>query len=92
MTDARAWNGEPDAQDDALEHDGHLRRTREQRFLDACNALVQWMHAASDPNVPLYAPYRGRVDGLAMWYARHCYREARALGLLEERADERRSA
>jgi hypothetical protein len=90
--DARGWNGEPDAQDDALEHDGHLRRTREQRFSDACHGLVQWIHAASDPRLPLYAAYRGNSQGNAIWYARFCYREARALGLLEERADERRTA
>lgn len=82
--DARGWNGEPDAQDDALEHDGHLRFSRQQGFEASCRALVQWIRTASDPAIPLYAPYRSDAQQNAVWYARHCVREARALGLLTE--------
>lgn len=90
--DARGWNGPPDARDDAYEHDGHLRLSREQYFAASCNALVQWIRTASDPSIPLWAPYRSDAQKNAIWYAQHCYREARALGLLDEPARARRTA
>lgn len=90
--DARYYNGPPDAQDDAYEHDDHLRLSRAQQFQYSCNALVQWIRTASDPSIPLWAPYRSDAQQNAIWYAKHCYLEARALGLLAERVKERWSA
>lgn len=90
--DARGWCGEPDARDDAYEHDGHQRVTRRLRYRYACEALRLWIAQASDPSAPTWAPYSGEAQANAVWYARHCYREAHALGLLEREPVKARGA
>ena len=54
---------------------------RLRRYSDACDGLVLNVRLAADPHAAPWGAYVGSRVGLAVWFARYCAHEARALGL-----------
>lgn len=55
--------------------------SRLHRFDQACAGLVLNVRLAADPREAAWGAYVGDRIGLAVWFARYCAHEARALGL-----------
>lgn len=82
MPDPRYYSGEPDARDDAYEHDHAPSVPRAMRFRFTVEGLLKAVRDAADPTRDEWSPYRGNRIEVAVWFVRHVVREARGLGYL----------